>query len=222
MVKSDMKPEDRVFVRSRDCTCTQCNRSLMEGMIVLGKDNAVVCVKCAGIDSLVFLPSGDPALTRRASKISSQSHVVWKFSRARKRNERQGIVIEPSALEKAQSECESDKIQRARLKAKNQIVREKKDLEYREAFAQKIRELYPRCPPGQEKVIAAHATEKYSGRVGRIAAAKELAPQAVTLAVRAHIRHAFTNYDELLIGYSKEEARRAVREQIDELEATWR
>jgi hypothetical protein len=160
-------------------------------------------------------------MARRASKNSSRSHVVWKFSKSRKRNERQGVLVEPSAIEKARSECGADEFKRARQQSKNQIVREKKDSEYREAFAKKIRELYPNCPSGQEKVIAVHATEKYSGRVGRAAAAKELSPQAITLAVRAHIRHEFTNYDKLVKTHFKEDARSAVKDAIDEIESTW-
>ena len=48
--------------------------------------------------SLVFQPSGDAALTRRANKNSRLSAVVVRFSRARKRYERQGILVEEDAL----------------------------------------------------------------------------------------------------------------------------
>jgi hypothetical protein len=61
--------------------------------------------------------------------------------------------------------------------------------------------------------IAQHACEKYSGRVGRSAAAREFDPQAVTFAVRAHVRHQHTNYDELLFGgYDRHNARAMVEE----------
>jgi len=57
-------------------------------------------------------------------------------------------------------------------------------------------------------VIAEHACQKYSGRVGRSAAAKALDEQAVHLAVIAHIRHAETGYDALLAqGCERSEAR---------------
>ena len=59
--------------------------------------------------------------------------------------------------------------------------------------------------------IAEHACRKYSGRVGRTAAAKELSPEAIRLAVIAHIRHVHTNYDELLAQYAD---RGAARERI--------
>ena len=51
---------------------------------------------CAGFGDLVFLPSGDMQLTRYSKK----SAIVVKFSRARKRYERPGIL---SALQKAKT-----------------------------------------------------------------------------------------------------------------------
>jgi len=43
------------------------------------------------------LPSGDAALTRRAKRASGLSVVVVRFSRARRRYERQGILVEEEA-----------------------------------------------------------------------------------------------------------------------------
>ena len=68
----------------------------------------------------------------------------------------------------------------------------------RRCICDAIREQYPSCPTTAEKVIAEHACRKYSGRIGRTAAAKELSPEPIRLAVIAHIRHCHTNYDELL------------------------
>jgi hypothetical protein len=59
---------------------------------------------CAELDHLVFLPAGDAALTRRAKRGSELSAVVVRFSRSRRRYERQGVLVEPDALERAQSE----------------------------------------------------------------------------------------------------------------------
>ena len=39
---------------------------------------------------------------------------------------------------------------------------------------------------------------KYSGPVGRSAAAKDLSEKTVELAVKAHVRHAETDYDHFL------------------------
>lgn len=72
-----------------------------------------LCLPCARIDHLEFLPAGDTALTRRATKYSARVAVVVRFSRSRKRYERQGILVEPAALQKAEEECTEDAGERA-------------------------------------------------------------------------------------------------------------
>ncbi len=57
-----------------------------------------------GLGDLVFLSAGDAALTRRAKKASGRSAVVVRFSRARKRYERQGLLVEEAALLRAREE----------------------------------------------------------------------------------------------------------------------
>src|SRR5437899_1254072 len=79
--------------------------------------------------------------------------------------------------------------------------REKLDRKYVADFAQAIREQFSRIPLGADIKIAEHACLKHSGRVGRSAAAKSFEPDAVFLAVRAHVRHAYTDYDGLLFRY---------------------
>ena len=87
------KPEDR---------CTACGKELGKGNFVEVKTpGAVRCMACAGFIGVEFLPSGDPALTRRALKLSPRHAVVVKFSRARGRAERQGVLVEPAAVEEA-------------------------------------------------------------------------------------------------------------------------
>ena len=88
--------------------------------------------------------------------------------------------------------------------------------------AARVRELYPNCPIGREKVIAEHACRKYSERVGRSAAAKELDKEAVCLAVAAHVRHQETNYDELLLSdFERWQAREQVHAQVSHVLAEW-
>ena len=70
--------------------------------------------------------------------------------------------------------------------------------------------------------IAEFACLKYSGRVGRSAAAKSLDEAAVRLAVIAHIRHLETNYDELLAkGLERHDAREQVADEIRRVLAQW-
>jgi len=65
-------------------------------------------MSCADLDHLVFLARGDAALTLRARKHSGLSAVVVRFSRARKRYERQGVLVEEAALDQAEAECLAD------------------------------------------------------------------------------------------------------------------
>ena len=58
-------------------------------------------MRCAGLDDLEYLPSGDAMLTRRANAKSTRYTVVVRFSRTRRRYERQGLRVEPQSLASA-------------------------------------------------------------------------------------------------------------------------
>jgi len=220
------KPADndiKVFIAHRESKCGECGEELgHHAWITLQDEKGAVCLTCADIDHLVFLPSGDAALTRRSRKHSGLSAVVLKWSRVRKQYERQGLLVENEALERAESECKADAAQREMRRGQALLRRAELDEEYIRRFALRARALYPRCPAGRETVIAEHACRKYSGRVGRSAAAKELDDKAVRLAVAAHVRHAETNYDELLSGMiERHEARLMVRAAVSEILHNW-
>jgi hypothetical protein len=74
----------------------------------------ITSLVCADLDHLEFLPSGDAAVTRRASKYSKLKAVVLQWSRTRQRYERQGIPVETEAIEQAEKECLADADQRQR------------------------------------------------------------------------------------------------------------
>jgi len=171
---------------------------------------------------MIYLPSGGAALTRRARKYSILSAEVLKFSKARKRNERQGLLVESCALEKAEKECLADNEARARIRERAAIRRAQIDQNYVKQFAECIRKRYPNCPSGRELEIAQHACLKGSGRIGRSAAAKEFDEYAIQLSVIAHIRHAETEYNELIAnGYDRYDARELVKENIDSVLLKW-
>jgi len=69
-------------------------------------DAGPLCLTCVDLNHLVFLPAGDAALTRRAKQASALSAVVVRFSRTRKRYERQGLLLEAEALAAARRELE--------------------------------------------------------------------------------------------------------------------
>jgi hypothetical protein len=96
------------------------------------------------------------------------------------------------------------------------------DQAYVADFARCVRELFPNCPTGRERTTAEHACLKYSGRVGRSAAAKTFDEETVRLAVVAHVRHLKTRYDDLLAaGRDRHEARREVEDQVRFVLARW-
>lgn len=214
----------KVFIASSEATCTECGESLgRKAWITLVEDKGAVCLSCADLDHLVFLPSGDAALTRRSAKYSTLRAIVLQWSKARKRYERQGQLIEEAALQKAEEECLADADLRARRRERAAERREYLDQVYITRFAEGIRQIFPHCPPDVERKIAEHACEKYSGRVGRSASAKAFDEEAITLAVIAHIRHVETNYDALLTqGYERFEAREMVRPELEAILASWK
>jgi hypothetical protein len=115
---------------------------------------------------------GEMARTRRSRKYSTLSAVVVRFSRSRKKYERQGLLVESGALERAQEECLSDEGKRRIAREKASLARERADNQYVAQFTDSICSRYPDCPPGEAEAIAKHACERYSERVGRSAAAK--------------------------------------------------
>ena len=89
-------------------------------------------------------------------------------------------------------------------------------------MAEKIRALYPGCPPEEARGIAAHTAARGSGRVGRSAAGRALDDNALALAVAAWVRHRHTRYDELLMsGQERTAARSEVREEMDKVLDRW-
>jgi hypothetical protein len=213
----------KVFISSRESRCDACGEDLgRSAWITLARDRGAVCLSCADLDHLVFLPSGDAALTRRSRKHSTLSAVVLKWSRARKRYEHQGLLVEQAALERAEADYLDDAEARTRRRERAAMRRAEVDQGYVQDFALHIRELFPSCPHGVEKVIAEHACQKYSGRVGRSAAAKALDEEAIRLAVSAHVRHAHTGYDQLLaMGLDRHEARDRVLDDVRQVLAEW-
>jgi len=213
-----------VFITRTDAVCGECGKELFRSSwITLAGEKGALCLSCADLDHLFFLPPGDAALTRRAHKHSGLSAVVLEWSRTRKRYERQGLLVEEDALERAEQECLADKDVRERRRERDAERRVRLDEAYVDKFAGRIRELYPNCPPGIERAIAEHACQKYSGRVGRSEAAKNLEEEAIDLAVKAHIRHTETPYDELLMaGVDRHEARIEVTEQVWQTLERWK
>ncbi len=207
-------PDLVVIMPIKDWYCASCGET---GDFLLMEDDGPLCLHCADFGHLEFLPAGDAALTRRAKKASGLSAVVVRWSRSRKRYERQGIMAEPEAIYYAEQECLSDADVRARRRERDEERCVSADLQLQADFAAAILSQFPACPVARAEAIARHAALRGSGRVGRSAAGRALDPDAVRLAVAASVRHQDTDYDELLMsGVDRASARERV---IDSVEA---
>jgi hypothetical protein len=204
----------------RDFVCAECGGI---GDLLRMQDARPLCMTCADLDHLVFLPSGDAALTRRATNASTLSAVVVRWSRSRKRYERQGTLVGESALELAEQQCVSDADARRLRRERDQVRRASLDALFQDRLASEIRRLFPGCPAGRAVAIAEHTSLRGSGRVGRSAAGRALEEEAIVLAVVASVRHQDTGYDSLLMaGMPRDVARERVRSDIDKILAAWR
>lgn len=206
---------------SKDFTCAGCGEVF--GDLLTMDDAGPLCMACADLDELVFLPRGDAALTRRAKKASALSATVVRWSRARKRYERQGLLVEEAALAAAEESCLADEEARLRQRERYRARQEVHDVELARRMGEEIARLFPGCPPERAQAIARHTAVRGSGRVGRSASGRELSADALTAAAVASIRHEDTGYDELLMaGVPRAEARARIREDVDGVLASWR
>jgi len=221
--KLNRAPQPAVFEILRDAQCSECGAEIEQGSFLLMEAEEPLCLACAGFGDLEFLAAGDVALTRRATKYSGRTAVVVRFSRARKRYERQGVLVETSALERAEQECAEDAEERAAARTRGAMRRRKEDRELVARMAKQIGVLFPGCPAHELAPIVEHTAARGSGRVGRTEAGRNLEERALTAAVIAAVRHNRTEYDKLLAqGMDRATARQRVAQEIDGILAAWR
>jgi hypothetical protein len=103
LVEKAARPPDLVVVMplKDEWTCHRCGGS--GGWLVM-ENPGPACLRCVGLDDLDFLAARDALLTRRARAKSPRQAVVVRFSRTRKRYERQGLLLESQALADARHE----------------------------------------------------------------------------------------------------------------------
>jgi hypothetical protein len=147
----DAWPNSDHPIADRESKCGECGEELgRHAWITLQGQKGAVCLSCADLDHLVYLPSGDTTLTRRARRHSRLSAVVLKWSRARKRYERQGLLVGERALKDAEAECVADCVadkdarEAARIRAADR--RAEMDEQSVSPFARRVRELFPPVP----------------------------------------------------------------------------
>jgi len=92
------QPPDLVVIDPlHEWTCAGC--SMTGTGLLLMQDDEPHCLRCVQLDHLAFLPAGNAQRTRRAHRESTLTAVVVRFSRTRKRYERQGLLVEPHAVD---------------------------------------------------------------------------------------------------------------------------
>jgi hypothetical protein len=220
---TETRPSDLLVIAvSKPWTCAACSGEFERGELLTMDDAGPLCMRCADLGHLEFLPRGDTALTRRARKASRLSAVVVQWSRARKRYERQGILAEPDAIAQAEQDCLADSEIRERRRARDAQRRAVEDKQLVADLAAALLGQFPGCPPARTQLIAQHAGARSSGWIGRTSAGRALDPEAVRLAVVAAVRHEDTRYDDLLMrSVPRDEARELVRHDIDRIISEW-
>jgi hypothetical protein len=133
-------------------------RGLHGRLVQITRETGIRCAQCAGLAERAYLPGGDAALTRRAVAHSSRAVTVVKFSRARRRHERQGMLVEEAALQRAQEECAADPIRRETARARRRPREERAEQEYLARFTERVLEVFPGCPRAEAEAIAQRAS----------------------------------------------------------------
>jgi hypothetical protein len=204
------RPRERKVVAAE--TTWECGTCGVSGGLILKAKSGGICLDCAGLGHLVFLPAGDAALTRRARKASPQSAVVVRNNRTRQRFERQGILAGNAAIEFAALQCRDEADPDARGERET----------FRDDIAAVIRTQFPGCPVARADAIAYHHALRFSGRAGRGDSERALAPETIRAAVTGSVRHVDTDYDELLkSGVAQADAGRRVTGRIHDILRTW-
>ena len=101
--KANAEPELVAILPLKAWACHKCGGS---GDFLMMERPGPLCMRCAGLDDLVFVAAGDALLTRRVKAKSARRAVVARFSKSRGRYERQGLLAERQAVEAAQREVE--------------------------------------------------------------------------------------------------------------------
>jgi hypothetical protein len=66
--KLERAPQPVVFQILRDSECSECGAEIEPGSLLSKEGEQALCLSCSHFEDLEYLPSGDTALTRRASK----------------------------------------------------------------------------------------------------------------------------------------------------------
>jgi len=65
-----------IFIVRRDTECSECGRELGKGSFLYLENRRALCLSCADLDHLEYLPKGNTCITRRSRKYSKIQAVV--------------------------------------------------------------------------------------------------------------------------------------------------
>lgn len=209
-----------VFDIVRPSVCSVCGDELGSGCMIMVRDGKAICAECGEFDHLRYLPSGNRAVTLRATKYSRAVLVVVRWSRSRKRYERQGILAEKEAIEQAQEECLTEKDLSRVREMSEAMARGYISQQYLDAFSAMLGERWPGCPAEDATFISEQATR---WRWARSEQVPEPTPELVDTAVLDRIRHRHTEYDRLIFGgMEREKARAQMAAEVEKIVQAWR
>ncbi|KAI1455439.1 hypothetical protein F4805DRAFT_476777 [Annulohypoxylon moriforme] len=160
----------------------------------------------------IYVPRGSPYKTLNCrKKAREEGHEVYVVNDAKGRH--LGIRVPIAIFEQVQENFE--RTQEARAQAVK-----KRDDKMNADFSKSVLSQFPKIPEAEIPQVVGQAMQKHSGRVGRTGTL-DLAEKA-SLAVRAYIRHNYTDYDDLLkSGVSREDARAQIYEKVDMMVLEW-
>ncbi|KAI1463373.1 uncharacterized protein F4812DRAFT_245222 [Daldinia caldariorum] len=159
-----------------------------------------------------FVRRGNAYITRYCRKQAHlEGHIVYVVAEGRKQT---GIRVPKSIYLQALENHHLTKDARARNL-------HKKDTKLETDFRNSILSLFPQIPAKDVTEAIQQTMRKHSGRVGRTT--KLDIAERTRLAVRAHIRHRHTDYDELLRrGVQRDRARTQINQMVDKIACEWR
>ncbi len=171
-------------------------------------------------DEFVEIPTGDAFITRKVKELAETAYVRMKkykrggFSRA------VGVLIPKPVLEAAKRLAGQTEESRLKHRKAATGFRQRKEARFREEVTARMLVLFPKMPPDEARLVAEHAFEVGSGRVGRTTSVD--LDVKIKLAVKARIRHQHTDYDELLaLGHDREWIRQQVLAEVEAVYREW-